>query len=165
MVYLWLTSIRELDNLVRGSKKLTRLGPRTERLARRSHLRGLLVIWHLGLVIFMVRLGHQQHTTDKISGRNTLGSLDLPVPLGLFDAVVRVQTVRIERDVVTMDAKVALVLVKRLERRVIGRVLDDLVDPLDAAHHFVALGLIEDRRALVLGDLGVRVDTDHKVIA
>jgi len=55
-----------------------------------------------------------------------------------------------------MHAEVTVVLVQGLQRGDVGCPLHDLIHPLDGPHHLVALGLGEDRRALVLGNLSWR---------
>ena len=165
--WLGLAARRELYDLVGGGEELTRLGPGTARARLRggAHLGRALGTRHARLVELVVRLGEQEHAADEVGGGDALGARDLLVALGALHDVIGVEAVGGERDVVAVHAKVARVLVERLERGHVGRVLDNLVDPLDAAHHLVAFVFAEDGRTLVFADLGVRVHADDETVA
>ncbi len=89
---------------------------------------------------------------------------DLPVAILLLDQMIRVNAFGRQSDVIAMHTKIAVVLVQCFQVGHIRCVLNDLVDPFDTPHHFVALLFVEHGRALVLRDLFVRVNTNDKIV-
>ena len=113
----------------------------------------------------MVILGHEEKTAYEISRTHTLCALDHAETSGITHLLISIGTISSGGGVISVDSKVAVELVKQLQRGIVRSVKHNLVHPLARVDGGEALLVVHHGRSLVSLDLLIGVNSDHEDVA